>query len=183
MHPDVELSVIRDALLPAWTDCASCRPFISLLRRPSKSVVSSHTSCRRTRMITSSSSLFAELRVQYIGAMLCWCFWFILLCLAALTSFSHRGNSFRRLDLIFVPPSEWATSLLYFTGSDYFNRSFDHGWICAGRLLISWTWQNAAAGKQSRYEPLPARPLRVCTKSQVFELAHFMTVRLGCAFA
>jgi DNA polymerase/3'-5' exonuclease PolX len=29
----------------------------------------------------------------------------------------------RRLDLIFVPRHEWACSLLYFTGSDVFNRS------------------------------------------------------------
>lgn len=34
-----------------------------------------------------------------------------------------ENSKHRRLDIIVVPYSEWACSLLYFTGSDYFNRS------------------------------------------------------------
>ncbi|XP_065827911.1 DNA polymerase lambda-like isoform X2 [Oscarella lobularis] len=34
-----------------------------------------------------------------------------------------EGKKHRRLDVIVVPYSEWACSLLYFTGSGYFNRS------------------------------------------------------------
>ena len=33
------------------------------------------------------------------------------------------GALHRRIDLVFVPPGEWATALLYFTGSDLFNRA------------------------------------------------------------
>ncbi|CAF1083819.1 unnamed protein product [Adineta steineri] len=36
---------------------------------------------------------------------------------------SEPGSLHRRIDLIFVPANEWACSLLYFTGSDMFNRS------------------------------------------------------------
>ena len=34
-----------------------------------------------------------------------------------------ENTKHRRLDIIVVPYNEWACSLLYFTGSDYFNRS------------------------------------------------------------
>ena len=34
-----------------------------------------------------------------------------------------ENSKHRRLDIIVVPYNEWACSLLYFTGSDYFNRS------------------------------------------------------------
>jgi DNA polymerase lambda len=36
------------------------------------------------------------------------------------------GSKHRRLDIICVPYNEMGCALLYFTGSDYFNRSMRH---------------------------------------------------------
>lgn len=79
-----------------------------------------------------------------------------------------ENTKHRRLDIIVVPYNEWACALLYFTGSDYFNRSM--------RLLaknngmsLSEHSLNTGVIRKGNEKIFEGTPLPVCTEKDVFD--------------
>jgi len=74
----------------------------------------------------------------------------------------------RRIDLRLIPLCEWPCALLYFTGSDHFNRSMrlwarKHGYSLNEHALVQ-RW-----GRLNRYE-VKGEPLAISTEDDVFRV-------------
>lgn len=74
----------------------------------------------------------------------------------------------RRLDIIVVPYNEWACSLLYFTGSDYFNRSMRLLAKKNGMSLSEHSLNKGVIRKGSE-KIFEGTPLPVFTEKDVFD--------------
>lgn len=79
-----------------------------------------------------------------------------------------ENTKHRRLDIIVVPYNEWACSLLYFTGSDYFNRSMRLLAKKNGMSLSEHSLNQGVIRKGSE-KIFEGTPLPVFTEKDVFD--------------
>lgn len=79
-----------------------------------------------------------------------------------------ENTKHRRLDIIVVPYNEWACSLLYFTGSDYFNRSMRLLAKKNGMSLSEHSLNKGVIRKGSE-KIFEGTPLPVFTEKDVFD--------------
>ena len=79
-----------------------------------------------------------------------------------------ENTKHRRLDIIVVPYNEWACSLLYFTGSDYFNRSMRLLAKKNGMSLSEHSLNKGVIRKGSE-KIFEGTPLPVFTERDVFD--------------
>ena len=79
-----------------------------------------------------------------------------------------ENTKHRRLDIIVVPYNEWACSLLYFTGSDYFNRSMRLLAKKNGMSLSEHSLNKGVIHKGSE-KIFEGTPLPVFTENDVFD--------------
>ena len=79
-----------------------------------------------------------------------------------------ENTKHRRLDIIVVPYNEWACSLLYFTGSDYFNRSMR---LLAKKNGMSLSEHSLNKGviRKGTEKIFEGTPLPVFTEKDVFD--------------
>ena len=79
-----------------------------------------------------------------------------------------ENTKHRRLDIIVVPYNEWACSLLYFTGSDYFNRSMRLLAKKNGMSLSEHSLNKGVIRKGSE-KIFEGTPLPIFTEKDVFD--------------
>ena len=79
-----------------------------------------------------------------------------------------ENTKHRRLDIIVVPYNEWACSLLYFTGSDYFNRSMRQLAKNNGMSLSEHSLNTGVVRKGSE-KIFEGTPLPVFSEKDVFD--------------
>ncbi|CAB4004769.1 DNA polymerase lambda-like, partial [Paramuricea clavata] len=79
-----------------------------------------------------------------------------------------EGHKHRRIDIIVVPYSEWACSLIYFTGSDYLNRSMR---LLARKKGMSLSEHSLNTGvvRKGQERLVEGTPLPVFNEKDVFQ--------------
>ena len=79
------------------------------------------------------------------------------------------GSKHRRIDIICVPYNELGCALLYFTGSDYFNRSMRHYAKQKGLTLSQHCLARAVRTDHGKTKAHVGLPLRCETELAVFQ--------------